>query len=303
MGQHGEPDPQTEPVDGGDQRLGEGGQRLDEAGEGGAARVRRGGPSALAIDDGAAEGGHLEQVLAGREGAAGAGQDDDRHGGVGGRVVERPGGGPVERLVEGIKGLRAVEGDGPDQTVADLRARPPSWHPVASALMVEFNIRLVHETVAAVAPDRECLVGKDFRLTFADVTDRSRRLAAYLRGRGLGCHTERSELAGHESGQDQVALYLHNGHEYIEGMLGAFKSRTAPFNVNYRYVAEELRYLFNDAKAQAVIYHAEFAPSLAAVLPALPAIAVLLQVADDSGNALLPAAVDLRGGAGLGVAR
>ena len=32
-------------------------------------------------------------------------------------------------------------------------------------------------------------------------------------------------------------------------MLGAFKARVAPFNVNYRYVAEELRYLLDDAGA------------------------------------------------------
>jgi fatty-acyl-CoA synthase len=135
-------------------------------------------------------------------------------------------------------------------------------------------------------------VWRDRRLTYAQVTDRSRRLATYLRRAGLGCHVERSELPGHLSGQDHLALYLYNGNEYIEGMLGAFKSRVAPFNVNYRYVAEELRYLFNDAKARAVMYHSAFAPALAEVLPSLPDVAVLLQVADESGNALLPGAVD-----------
>ncbi len=44
-------------------------------------------------------------------------------------------------------------------------------------------------------------------------------------------------------------MYLHNGNEYLESMLGAFKARVAPFNVNYRYVAEELRYLLNDSRA------------------------------------------------------
>ncbi|MHB8466407.1 MAG: acyl-CoA synthetase [Acidimicrobiales bacterium] len=158
--------------------------------------------------------------------------------------------------------------------------------------MVEFNIGLVHETVSAGIPDRECLVGAQRRLTYRDVTERSRRLATYLHRAGLGCHTERSALPGHLSGQDHLALYLYNGNEYIEGILGAFKSRMAPFNVNYRYVAEELRYLFNDANARAVVYHSAFAPALAEVLPELPNVSVLLQVADDSGNALLPGAVD-----------
>jgi hypothetical protein len=38
-----------------------------------------------------------------------------------------------------------------------------------------------------------------------------------------------------------------------------------------RHVADELRYLFRDARARAVIYHADFAPTLAEVLDVLPA--------------------------------
>lgn len=157
---------------------------------------------------------------------------------------------------------------------------------------VQFNIGQVHEVVSAVIPDRDVLVWGEKRFTYADLTDRSRRLASYLNQAGLGCHTERDQLAGHESGQDHVALYLYNGNEYLEGMLGAFKARLAPVNVNYRYVAEELRYLLGDAKASAIVYHACFAPTLAEVLPELSDVRVLLQVADDSGNALLPGAVD-----------
>ncbi len=158
--------------------------------------------------------------------------------------------------------------------------------------MTEFTLAETNEVIAAAVPDREVLVWRDRRLTYADLTDRSRRLASYLHAQGLGVHQERSELGGHESGQDHVALYLHNGNEYLEGMLGAFKSRTAPVNVNYRYVEDELRYLFLDAKATAVIYHARFAPTLATIRGDLPDLRVLLQVADDSGNDLLPGAVD-----------
>jgi 3-oxocholest-4-en-26-oate---CoA ligase len=157
---------------------------------------------------------------------------------------------------------------------------------------VEFNIGQVHETVSAVIPDRECIVWRDRRLTYADVQDRSRQLAGFLHASGLGCRVERAGLAGHQSGQDHLALYLYNGNEYIEGMLGAFKARVAPFNVNYRYVLEELRYLFADASAAAIVYHATFAPVLSDVLPSLPGVRLLLQVADESGNPLLPGAVD-----------
>jgi acyl-CoA synthetase (AMP-forming)/AMP-acid ligase II len=157
---------------------------------------------------------------------------------------------------------------------------------------VQFNLGRVHEAVSAAVPDRDVLVWGPRRFRYADLTERSRRLASYLYAAGVGVREERHHLAGHQSGQEHVALYLYNGNEYLEGMLGAFKARAAPFNVNYRYVEDELRYLFGDAKAKAVVYHATFAPDLARVLPDLPSVEVLLQVADDSDHDLLPGAVD-----------
>ena len=149
----------------------------------------------------------------------------------------------------------------------------------------------VHEAIAAARPDDECLVFRDRRFTWAHTTERTRRLANVLHDQGLGCHRERDQLQGHESGQDHLAIYLHNGNEYLECMLGAFKARVAPFNVNYRYVAEELTYLLTDSAATAVVFHSQFAPTLAEVLPAVPAVRVLLQVADESGNDLLEGAM------------
>jgi fatty-acyl-CoA synthase len=154
------------------------------------------------------------------------------------------------------------------------------------------NLAAIHEAIAAVAPDRECLVFRDRRFSWSQTTDRTRRLASLLRAHGLGCRRERSELQNWESGQDHVALYLYNGNEYLEGMLGSFKARCAPFNVNYRYVEEELLYLFDNADAKAVVYHASFAPTLAHLRERLPQVRLWLQVADESGEALLPGALD-----------
>jgi 3-oxocholest-4-en-26-oate---CoA ligase len=156
----------------------------------------------------------------------------------------------------------------------------------------QFNLPDVFDTVAGVHPDRECLIWGDTRLTFSQMVDRSRRLGAYLRSRGLGAHTEREALPGHESGQDHLGIYLYNGNEYLETMLGAFRARVAPFNVNYRYVADELAYLLDNSRCRALVYHAEFAPVLADLITRLPRLEVLLQVADGSGNDLLPGAVD-----------
>lgn len=157
--------------------------------------------------------------------------------------------------------------------------------------MREFTVGEVHEAIAETRPDQECLVFRNRRLTWSEVTDRTRRLAQYLNSRGLGRHTERADLANHCSGQDHLAIYLHNGNEYLEAMLGAFKAGVAPFNVNYRYVADELLYLLTDSRATGIVYHSRFAPLLGPLLPALPTLDLLLQVPDESESDLLPGAV------------
>lgn len=157
---------------------------------------------------------------------------------------------------------------------------------------LEFNLATISEALAKAYPDRECLVFRDRRFRWKEFTDRTRRLANFLRSHGLGCHRERHELKNYESGQDHLGLYLYNGNEYLEGMLGAYKARVAPFNVNYRYVEEELIYLLNDADCHALIYHARFAPRVQKIRSEVRHLRLLLQVADESGNPLLPGALD-----------
>ena len=83
------------------------------------------------------------------------------------------------------------------------------------------------------------------------------RLAHYLASRGV--------KAG-----DHVGLYMYNCNEYLEGMLACFKIRAVPINVNYRYVQEELLYIFDNADMVACIHHQEFAPHIAEVKDSAP---------------------------------
>ena len=156
----------------------------------------------------------------------------------------------------------------------------------------QFTVPAVAKAVAAAIPDRDLVIRGERRYSYAQLIERSNRLAGYLHSRGLGCHTERSGLAGHEVGQDLLGIYAYNGNEFVEALLGTFQARVAPFNVNYRYVKNELQYLLADAGATALIYHAAFAPRVAEILPDLPRLRVLIQIADDSGNDLLYGAVD-----------
>ncbi len=155
---------------------------------------------------------------------------------------------------------------------------------------MEFNLGDIHDAVAERVPDRPSIIWRGTTWTFAEVAERSRRFANALIDRGAAEPIDRASLGNHESGQDHVALYLHNGNEYLEAMLGAFKARAVPFNVNYRYVAEELDYLLRDSGASAIVYHSVFAPVLEDVRHGLGQLTTLIQVEDDSGHALLEGA-------------
>jgi fatty-acyl-CoA synthase len=148
------------------------------------------------------------------------------------------------------------------------------------------------DAVADAVPDRECIVWRDRRISYGSFQERTRRFANVLLDHGVGLHGDPAAAAPWESAHGHVALYLTNCNEYLEGMLGAWAARASAFNVNYRYVAEELAYVLADAGTAAVVYHGRYAPVLAEVLPTLPRRpALLLQVDDESGHDLLPSAV------------
>jgi 3-oxocholest-4-en-26-oate---CoA ligase len=156
---------------------------------------------------------------------------------------------------------------------------------------VEFDMFSVVRATAAAVPDRECFVHGDRRVTFGTFGDRIAQVARLLHAHGFGAHHEREGLAGHESGQDHLALYLHNSAEFLELNVGAFGARVAPFNVNYRYVDDELIALLGDQHARVVAFHSTFAPTVARIVAHLPTVSLLLQVADESGHPLVPGAV------------
>ena len=156
---------------------------------------------------------------------------------------------------------------------------------------MEYNLADTFEAVAAAVGDREAIVWRGRRISYRQLDERANRLANVLTGAGLGARCERDGLAGHESHQDHLALYLYNGNEYLEGMVGAFKARVAPFNVNYRYVATELQYLLESCQARGIVYDARFAETLAAVRADLPGLTTLIQVDDGTDIPLLDGAL------------
>ena len=115
----------------------------------------------------------------------------------------------------------------------------------------EWSLPAVLDVVADTAPDREMLVWTSVRRTFAEVQQRTRRLAAFFHEPGLGVRRERHELERWECGQSPVAILLSNCPEYIETMIGAYRARAVPFNVNHHYTPREVAGLLDQIGAEA----------------------------------------------------
>ncbi|KWX20300.1 acyl-CoA synthetase [Mycolicibacterium wolinskyi] len=156
--------------------------------------------------------------------------------------------------------------------------------------MAEWTIGAVVDAIAEAVPDREMTVCGARRTTFAQGADRTRRLANFLSGHGLGAHRERGELDRWECGQDRVALIMHND-LYPDMVIGCLKARTVPVNVNYYYSPREVAELLAYLQPRAVIYHRSLGAKFADVLP--PPGAQLLISVDDGPGPDLPGAVRL----------
>ncbi len=138
---------------------------------------------------------------------------------------------------------------------------------------IEFNIADLFESLVDAIPERTAVVCGDRRLSFAELDARANRFAHALRARGV--------KAG-----EHVGLYLFNSTEFLEAMLGSFKIRAVPININYRYVEEELSFLFTNADLVALVHQREFAPRVQAVVGGVPTLRTLLSVEDASGEPL-----------------
>jgi fatty-acyl-CoA synthase len=159
----------------------------------------------------------------------------------------------------------------------------------------EWSLTRVFDVVGSTIPDRDMVVWGDVRRTFGDALRRADALAAHLRAQGLGAHRERAELENWECGQDRVAVLMHNRPEHVETILGCWRARAVPCNVNYQYTATEITELFRMLGTRGVVYERGLAPLLRDALAELGedgGIDVLVELDDDSGEASLDGSVD-----------
>ncbi len=129
------------------------------------------------------------------------------------------------------------------------------------------NIADLFEHAADAFPDRIAIACEDRAATFAELERRANQLAHHLAGQGFGPG-------------DHIGLYSRNSIEAVETILAAYKLRAVVVNVNYRYVENELRYLFDNADLVALVHERRFSPRVDAVLPDAPLLRHRLVVED-----------------------
>ena len=105
---------------------------------------------------------------------------------------------------------------------------------------MEFNLADLFESIVDVVPERTALVHGDRRLTYAELDARANQAAHAMQARGVD--------AG-----EHVGLYLKSCPEFLEAMLGAYKMRAVPININDRYVAAEVDGVARDADAVGIV--------------------------------------------------
>jgi acyl-CoA synthetase (AMP-forming)/AMP-acid ligase II len=140
----------------------------------------------------------------------------------------------------------------------------------AGTTHIGWNFADLWETVARQIPDALAQQQGGRTHTWADFDRRANGVAAAL-------------LRPDSREQDKVAQYLYNSPEYLESIFAAFKAGFACVNTNYRYAADELVYLWDNADATAVVFHGSFTDQCDAVRDRVPKVQTWLWVDDGSG--------------------
>jgi acyl-CoA synthetase (AMP-forming)/AMP-acid ligase II len=121
--------------------------------------------------------------------------------------------------------------------------------------------------------ERDYVICDGKRRTYAEMDARANQLAHHLQSVGV-------------KPGDHVGIYALNSVEWVEIMWAVFKIRAVWININFRYVDDELRYLFTNADLVALVHQEQFSDRVANVLPHLPDLKHVLVIGDEYEAAL-----------------
>ncbi|MGV9408406.1 acyl-CoA synthetase [Nocardia sp. NPDC003693] len=135
------------------------------------------------------------------------------------------------------------------------------------------NFADLFEHAVDAMPERIALIHRDRRITYRELDIRANRLAHHLTSIGVAPGTH-------------VGFQMHNSIETMETLIACFKVRAVPININYRYGAEELTYIYDNADLHTLVFHRSYASAVGAALSRSPRVRRAIVVEDDldSGN-------------------
>jgi len=138
-----------------------------------------------------------------------------------------------------------------------------------------WNYGDMYDAVARIVdPAQAALIHGARSISWRDFDIRSNNLA-------------RSLVVGGAQPDAKLAFYMRNHPAYMEGLVAAFKARQVHVNVNYRYVADEVRYILENADASTVLFAREFSPIVARIQGQLPLVRRWL-IIEDGTDAAVP---------------
>ncbi len=137
--------------------------------------------------------------------------------------------------------------------------------------MAAWNFATIWEIVADNVPEAPAIHQGDRTVHWAELDRRADGVGAAL-------------LASGATAQDKVAMYLYNCPEYLETCFACFKAGLVPVNTNYRYADDELLYLWDNADAVAVVFHASLGDHVERLRARLPLVRSWLWVDDDGSR-------------------
>jgi acyl-CoA synthetase (AMP-forming)/AMP-acid ligase II len=147
------------------------------------------------------------------------------------------------------------------------------------------NVRLLHETLLASAervPDREAVVAGTARLSYAELLDRSLRLARALQELGVGRG-------------DRVSVYMDNSAGCVTAVYATLLAGGVFVVVNPQTKEDKLVYVLEDCEAAAVVTEGSLTRTALAAAGAAPSVKAVVAAAAPEGVEGALALADLVG--------
>ncbi len=132
-----------------------------------------------------------------------------------------------------------------------------------------YNIADLFEHAVDYFPDRLAVACADEEVTYAELEDQANRLAHHLAEHGVGAGSH-------------VGMCTRNRLQAIVTMLAVYKLRAALINVNYRYTANEIRYVLENADVVALVHERLYSDRVAEALPGAPSVKHTVVIDDES---------------------